>query len=740
MNSISKRTTAILDIFIIWHPSDHEGEKIFNRLLRHYHSEAFSGLVGGSIEVYGRSKIWKDDVPRPIFDENISPAMFNVIIPILGNHLDRAVSCESSPWFNYLNEICIMKENVKDGKKPNIYIFPIRIQNKNPKSSMLARISEIQGVYLPSKLFGDSNVDEEYNLYDEKLLERNVSQTIAQILDDLWTVENPLKIFVSHSKHLSKYEEQYSRNIVEIARRQIQDSYALEFFDAYSIQPGTEWRSVIEKKASRSALLVIRTDTYASRQWTQREVRIAKENDVPIVALSALTGGEDRGSFLLDNIPTVAYHAENFSSSGPHYQERMNKSGSKGFALCSVGRAISRLIDEALKRSIWRKASDMFMESNFDWAPTRSPEPLTITEWIKQHRKKDPEDRKLWIIHPDPPITHEEWRVLKDLCDLAYSEPELNILTPREFSARSGLISSKEEPMTMVASDVLFGAKVGVSISVPDDIECMGLSEQHVRFSIAEIARLTFIQGGVIIYGGRIFKDQNPNDLTMLLLNEAVRYKNAMRSQKEGRSHHLHDFVAFRNYFPWTSFIGADKMQLKDAQDMLGIDGEFFAVSPRGEVLSIEDAFAYRKQYESNPDHAIALTEMRKVIVNESDLRIVVGGKSKPSSKSIKIGVLEEVYLTLKAGKPVYISGAFGGVGYMLARKLGIIDSQAFPKYEDVHLSDEDKYIVEKIKGLWDPEQTGLNRNELMRLALSHRPAELMSLVLSGFANVKEGK
>mgnify|MGYP001683843187 CR=1 FL=1 len=53
--SITKSATYDLaptvDIFVIWDKFDRSGENVFNRLLNHYHSSAYSGLVGGGIEV-----------------------------------------------------------------------------------------------------------------------------------------------------------------------------------------------------------------------------------------------------------------------------------------------------------------------------------------------------------------------------------------------------------------------------------------------------------------------------------------------------------------------------------------------------------------------------------------------------------------------------------------------------------------------------------------------------------------
>ena len=58
----------VLEIYVVWHPGDAAGAQICEEFLEHFHGSAFSGLIGGAIEVYARSTGWqgKGDAPRPI--------------------------------------------------------------------------------------------------------------------------------------------------------------------------------------------------------------------------------------------------------------------------------------------------------------------------------------------------------------------------------------------------------------------------------------------------------------------------------------------------------------------------------------------------------------------------------------------------------------------------------------------------------------------------------------------------
>jgi hypothetical protein len=61
-----------------------------------------------------------------------------------------------------------------------------------------------------------------------------------------------------------------------------------------------------------------------------------------------------------------------------------------------------------------------------------------------------------------------------------------------------------------------------------------------------------------------------------------------------------------------------------------------------------------------------ALTAMRRELVKATDFRLCLGGGFGRPERRLP-GVLEEALLTARAGKPLYISGAFGGVSKALA-------------------------------------------------------------------------
>lgn len=395
----------ILDIYVVWHPDDEAGAGAFERIHAHFHSAAYSGLAGGAVEVYARSIGWStaSGPPRPLLLPGPAagtprPAQFSAIVPVLGASLRDAVQRDPD-WADYLS---LIAESVTD----SIAVLPVTVPGVNlTDSAVQSTIGTIQ------RLPADS-------LVTTGLLERSVAQAVAQKAASSTAA---VRVFISHAKHFSDIETDLPGGpLYEHVRSVIRDTHLAEFFDAHDLLPGTDWAAELEANASTCALLMVRTDRYASREWTQREVLVAKQHDVPIIALIALTEGEARGSFLMDHVPTLALRHDAVTA--------------------SVAASLNRLVDEVLKRALWEAQSTYIQEEGFDWTPVHAPEPTTAVDWLSKHQSDHPDDDHLWIIHPDPPLGPAERAVIDDLCQLAGFDTRVDILTPRTFAARGGVL------------------------------------------------------------------------------------------------------------------------------------------------------------------------------------------------------------------------------------------------------------------------------------------------------------
>ncbi|MCU1572252.1 MAG: hypothetical protein JWO93_334 [Micrococcaceae bacterium] len=398
----------ILDIFVVWHPNAELGPTLFRWLSDHFHSATFSGLAGGAVEVYGRSSGWSHvgSSPRPLGIESpvagdLPAAQFNAIVPLLDINMARAVRDEDS-WADYMRDIGRLR------KVKGIGVFPLSVPGSDLRGSLLEKImGEIQ--QLPTEAIGDP-----------ARLARELSQAIVQRIESEVDVRRQrVRVFVSHTKHDSLEEADQEGPLLFDAVRDVLNRTRLgHFFDAQDLQTGSEWERELEDNAASCALLMVRTDKYAGRDWTQKEVLIAKLHDVPIVGMYALSSGEERGSFLMDHVPSVSCQVAK-----PHSDIEM---------------ALNRLVDEALKRTIWLKQSVYLREEGFDWTPVHAPEPVTLTSWLKKRKREGYNKNHVWIIHPDPPLGPKELDIVMELCELAGFGQDVEVLTPHTFSARGG--------------------------------------------------------------------------------------------------------------------------------------------------------------------------------------------------------------------------------------------------------------------------------------------------------------
>ena len=122
-------------------------------------------------------------------------------------------------------------------------------------------------------------------------------------------------------------------------------------------------------------------------------------------------------------------------------------------------------------------------------------------------------------------------------------------------------------------------------------------------------------------------------------------------------------------------------------------------------------------------------TIIRKVAAKDTLAQIVVGGKTK-SLRGKTPGLLEESCIALENKKPVYILGAFGGCGELIAKIL---------KGEDV--VEIDKTIIEKIKKVGiNGLNNGLSEEENLELFESSDFARIISLIIKGISNEQERK
>ena len=407
----------ILEVYVVHHPDDDQGAHIGKAVFEHFHGTVFSGLIGGSVEVYVRSEPWGPGTraPRPLpfpgtRSLNDLPAPhISAVVPVVSLEMAREVE-EGGDWHRYVEHLVAAHR-----ANPNhVGIFPIiRGGGDRPASQLGNLLSGIQNIAAPSGLGASEPVLE--------MACRDLAQGVTQMIRG---PESRMQVFISHTRRESEEEEDVPE-LIRLVRSIIAETRLRSFFDANDLQPGRNWDDKLRAEASDSALLSLRTDLYASRVWCQREMLLAKQAGMPIVILDSLGHGEERGSFLMDHVPRIP----------------IRESGG-GWSKEDIRRGLNLLVDEALKREIWRLHQSLLGDSahpHVDWWAPHAPEPVTLTHWLLESSSVDVlSDGRVVILHPDPPLGEDEAMSLEQVVSLAGYEGELIITTPRGLAARGG--------------------------------------------------------------------------------------------------------------------------------------------------------------------------------------------------------------------------------------------------------------------------------------------------------------
>jgi TIR domain len=400
----------VLEIYIVWHPGDAAGERITETLLAHFRGTAFSGLIGGAIDVYVRTVSPSGsagDAPPPIpaLDPpayDLAAARHTAVVVVGGTELAAAVETEG-PWRSYIEAILDARRADPD----KVGVFPVKVTPLAfDKTHLGAVVADPQQIAVDT--WGT-------DLFDETLC-RDLAQGIAQMVDP---AHQRLKVFISHTKRYVEDEKSVVRRLVDLVRAVIGETRLADFFDAADLQPGEDWAPKLVEEAAHSALLAVRTDLYSSRPWCQREVVTAKRHGMPVVVLDGLTIGEERGSFLMDHVPRIPGH-------------RKRK---KAWSDAAIRAALNHLVDECLKRALWNTQHQIaqgLITVDIDWWAPHAPEPATFAEWLdKAVDRTKKASETIIVLHPDPPLGEDERDVLVQIGRLAGLTGSFEFLTPR---------------------------------------------------------------------------------------------------------------------------------------------------------------------------------------------------------------------------------------------------------------------------------------------------------------------
>ena len=213
----------------------------------------------------------------------------------------------------------------------------------------------------------------------------------------------------------------------------------------------------------------------------------------------------------------------------------------------------------------------------------------------------------------------------------------------------------------MIMSDFPAPKVVALSTSESPDMAVFGLSEGHLREAVAEFAIYLLASGGNLAYGG----DLRSGGFTKLLFELVMRYR-----PPEETSERVTDYLA------WPVHI----RMLVDDLDALDAELQGFAqlavIGDDGGRMSLEDRRTIQSHEPDDDEWSAGLTSMRRIMREETDARIVLGGRVE-GYKGCMPGIAEEALMSFECGQPVFLIGGFGGCTRDIAETLGLVDAWA---------------------------------------------------------------
>ena len=463
------------------------------------------------------------------------------------------------------------------------------------------------------------------------------------------------------------------------------------WFDSGDIEAGSIFAKEIDRGVKDTALLAVVTDSYSSRSWCRREVLFAKRHQRPVVVVDAVQEREVRRFPYMGNVPVIRWKGDS-----------------------------QRVVDVLLREALRHAYAEEYLKKRMlpgDALLPGGPELVTLV-----HR-----DRNQTVLYPDPPLGPEELAIIE--------ATGIRVETPLERHALRNQLGTKD--LTVV-----------LSVSPADDIARFGLRRTHLDEVLLEISRYLLISGVRLAYGGHLRADGYTIRLADLLRDPVVEF---LRGRDADLSPALPQLVS---YLPWPTFASdhdqarlGPLVEVRSGERPADVD-ETLDAEFRPEIGTDIPADTPPRRF----GWARGLTEMREQQVRETSGRIVIGGRSS-GYKGRMPGVLEETLLTLTAGKPVYLAGAFGGCAKLVIDALeGIQNAELtrahhseLPNAKELEalyrqraqtwLNCDDAFGALASRGMAGL-QNGLSVEENRELAVTRSSERIVELILTGLQNV----
>lgn len=433
--------------------------------------------------------------------------------------------------------------------------------------------------------------------------------------------ESALKLFLSHAK-----DGKDGIKLSKALKVFIDNSSMRNFFDTTDIAPGYRFDEEIVGHIKESTIIAIHTDSYSSRYWCQREILSAKENNRPIIAVDSLEEFEDRRFPFASNIPGI--HIQ-LNGGEPDDNDLLRILSTA--LLETIRFFYSELLLKQYKQAEWIIPEAVII--------SRPPEVSDIEKILYIDGKGINYKHKV-LVYPEPPLYFEEMNFLSNL--------GIEVRTPLTLDFC---------PLNQNS--------IGVSISDPSDEELIGIGQTsaHLVQLSQDLARHLISRGANLIYGG----DLRESGFTEFIFNEALTIQSRMQLKN----------IQVINYIAWPIYVN-DTLDVKKWKAKYRPIAKMIEFPPPEDVKDLipnNDVFLPPTNSQNLFVWSKSLTEMRKEMIKNCNVRICVGGKH-TGYKGRMPGVLEEIIIAIEMNLPLFLLGGFGGVTKSVCK---IIQNQMLP-------------------------------------------------------------
>lgn len=270
----------------------------------------------------------------------------------------------------------------------------------------------------------------------------------------------------------------------------------------------------------------------------------------------------------------------------------------------------------------------------------------------------------------------------------------------------------------MTYREALSQLAVAISISESPDMPALGLTEEHLRDAMTEIARHLLALGARLVYGG----DLRAYGFTELLFELVARHR---RDADEGDEH-----TGVTDYLAWPVHRSLSMAEIERFTSEMAGSAEFVLLALDGGRLTLDERRRIPQAEPTDVEWAEGLTSMRKAVLSETHAHVVLGGRIE-AYKGKMPGIAEESLLSLQAKQPLFLLGGFGGCARDIAESLRL--AQNIGKGESKWASRE----AFEAFGAIDL-NNGLTQTENATLAVTPHVDQAITLILRGLLRLNE--